>query len=145
MKKLFLLFFLCCAPLLRSQEKIPITIERVEKEIDAFISKEKLTFKLSEEYIAKFRDNTISESNEHGEAFNEELFKKALEEIKLHELRRIFFERNPEKKIPYEFAITNREMLQTCTDGNFERGNLNALYIFSRAQNPLTGISSNRA
>ena len=54
MKKLLMLFFLCCAPMLRSQEKIPITIESVEKEIDAFISKEIKTYKVEKDKSGNF-------------------------------------------------------------------------------------------
>ncbi|MEW5676027.1 PKD domain-containing protein [Flavobacterium enshiense] len=136
MKKLLLLFFLCCAPLLRSQEKIPIVIESVEKEIDAFISKEKLTFKLPDEYVKKIKANLLFESKEHAVPFDEKVFQNAILEIKKHELRKMFFEKNPKKKEPYEYPLTNREIQQTCPDGGFENGAPASVYTLRRAINP---------
>lgn len=136
MKKLLMIFFLCCLTSLQAQEKIPTTIDKIEKEIEEFISKETPTFKLSDEYVKKVKANLLFESKEHTTAFDEKVFQNAILEIKKHELRKIFFERNPKKKETYEYPLTTKEIQQTCPDGGFENGAPSSVYTLKRAINP---------
>jgi PKD domain-containing protein len=131
-----MLFFLCCASILQAQEKVPIEIEKTEKEIDNYISRELTKFNLTPEYINRVRENILMENKEHHIVFDEKSFEKTLLEIKKYELRKIFFERYPEKKAPYEYPLTRRDVQQACNDGGFENGAPATVYTIRQALNP---------
>lgn len=136
MRQLLLLLFLCCSPLLRSQEKPQLTIENVENEIKEYISKQKNTFKLPPEQIVKIKENITRENKKHNTVFNKRNFEATLDKIKNHELRKQFFEKNPRKKSLYESPLKSEFAKQTCSTGGFETGNIDAIYTLKHAINP---------
>jgi len=143
MKKLLMLFFLCCAPMLRSQEKIPITIESVEKEIDAFISKEIKTYKLPKEIEMQFIKNYQLEAEEHGFQSSESELKESLLGLKKFYIRKDFFNSNPKKREVYKQAKGANNMRQICSDGGFEDNVMTPKYEFTTASPPTNGVSVN--
>ena len=91
--------------------------KQTEKEIEKFVNDNFKNYKLAREV----NDEVIKHLREE-EEFSQEELEAALINAKKHELRKLFFRENPDKKADYSAAEISRSIAQDCVNGDFENG-----------------------
>ncbi|WP_395043523.1 T9SS type A sorting domain-containing protein [Flavobacterium sp.] len=94
-----------------------IVSKKIEIEIQNFIDDNFYNYKLSQE----INDKIIHSLKDENEFTPEELEKEVIN-TKKHELRKLFFYRNPDKKVNYVATPIPPSVQQLCVNGDFENG-----------------------
>lgn len=96
--------------------RISIT-EQTEKEIEDFIKQNFNSYKLSKENTTEIIQHLREEEN-----FTDAQLEMAMINAKKHELRKLFFAKNPDKKAGYVALPVPLSIAELCTNGDFESG-----------------------
>lgn len=111
--------------------------QNVEKEVQQFVAKNISNYKLDN----KIQIETIRHLNEEIEELSVKQIELAINKTKVVELRKLFFQKFPNKKKEYIANPVTNALRQACVNGNFEDGTASYTFWSDAHPQPASGSS----
>lgn len=120
---------------IESENNRVLVSNQTEIEIENFIKANFSSYKLSKENTDELIEHLM-----HEEKFTQLELEAAMINAKKHELRKLFFVRNPEKKNSYISTPIPTSIAQTCVNGDFETGTVGYSFWSDNHAQPQSGV-----
>ncbi|HLP65069.1 T9SS type A sorting domain-containing protein [Flavobacterium sp.] len=120
---------------IESENNRVLVSNQTEIEIENFIKANFSSYKLSKEITDELIEHLM-----HEEHFTQLELEAAMINAKKHELRKLFFVRNPEKKNSYISSPIPSSIAQNCVNGDFESGTVGYSFWSDNHPQPQSGV-----
>lgn len=114
-----------------------LNAQNIEKEVQQFVVKNITNYKLAKEIEIE----TIRHLNEEIEELSDKEIELAIEKSKVVELRKLFFQKFPNKKKEYIANPVTNDLRQACVNGDFEDGTASYTFWSDAHPQPASGSS----